>query len=60
MPTRGSIFGFSQILPVYADEQASLYNRINLSKYHAFNDNIIGNLKFYAAGIFAVGWRKAK
>ncbi len=54
MPTRGSIFGFSQILPVYADEQASLYNRINLSKYHAFNDNIIGNLKFYAAGIFAV------
>ncbi len=51
MPTEGSIFGFTQGLPVYADEQGSILNEFRLNKYHAFNDDIIGAFKFYAGAI---------
>ncbi len=54
MPTRGSIFGFSQRLPLYAEDQASFYNRISLSKYQSFGDDIVGAFKFYAAGVVAI------
>ena len=54
MPTSGSIFGFSQKFPVYVEDNSSIFNRFNLSKYHSFNENILGAFKFYAAGIFAL------
>ena len=54
MPTSGSIFGFSQKLPIYVEENSSIFNRFSLSKYHSFNENVLGAFKFYAAGIFAV------
>ena len=54
MPTSGSIFGFAQKLPVYVEENSSIFNRFTLSKYHSFNENILGAFKFYAAGIFAI------
>ena len=54
MPTDGSVIGFRQGIPLYADEQASLYNRISVNKYHSFSDDLIGAVKFYAAAIVAV------
>ena len=54
MPTSGSIFGFRQGIPIYADEQASLFNRISMNKYHGFSDDLIGAIKFYAAGVVAI------
>ncbi len=54
MPTDGSVIGFTQGLPIYADEQASVYNRFTMNKYHGFSDDVIGAVKFYAAAIVAV------
>ena len=54
MPTSGSIFGSRQGIPIYADEQASLFNRISMNKYHGFSDDLIGAIKFYAAGVVAI------
>ena len=54
MPTSGSIFGFSQKLPIYVEDNTSVFNRFNLSKYHSFNENILGAFKFYAAAIVAL------
>jgi len=54
MPTSGSIFGFSQGLPVYADDQSSVFNRISLNKYHGFSDDFIGAIKFYLSGVTAL------
>ena len=54
MPTSGSVIGFRQGIPLYIDEQASLLNRISANKYHAFSDDVIGAIKFYAAAIVAV------
>ena len=54
MPTSGSITTFSQGLPIYSEEQASIFNRFSLSKYHGFSDDVIGAIKFYAAGVTAL------
>ena len=54
MPTRGSIIGFAQSLPLYADDQASILNKFTVSKYHGFSDDLIGAVKFYAAAITAI------
>ena len=54
MPTSGSIFGFAQKFPLLVEENSSVFNRFTLSKYHSFNENILGAFKFYAAGILAV------
>ena len=54
MPTSGSIIGFTQRLPIYAEEQASLLNQFTSSKYYGFSDNFIGAFKVYAAAIVAV------
>ena len=53
MPTSGTLYGFTQGLPVYAEDQASIFNRFTSNTYHAFSDNVIGAFKFYAAGIVA-------
>ncbi len=54
MPTSGSIFGFAQKLPLYVEENSSVFNRFTLSKYHSFSENVLGAFKFYAAGVVAV------
>ena len=53
MPTDGSVIGFDTGLPLYADEQASIFNRFIMNKYHGFSDDIIGAVKFYAAAVVA-------
>ena len=53
MPTDGGIISFNQGVPIYAD-QASFYNRLSLSQYHLFTDNVIGVMKFHAATITAI------
>ncbi len=53
MPTSGSVVSFRQGLPIYADEP-SLFNRFTYSKYHGFNDDVIGAVKFYAATVTAL------
>ena len=54
MPTSGSIYGFAQKFPLIVEENSSVFNRFTLSKYHSFNENVLGAFKFYAAGIFAI------
>ena len=46
MPTDGSIIGFSQSLPVYADKPF-IGNTLNYSTYHTFNENFIGAGKLF-------------
>tara|TARA_E500000178_G_scaffold93585_1_gene92528 strand:- start:2383 stop:4629 length:2247 start_codon:yes stop_codon:yes gene_type:complete len=46
MPTDGFIASFSQGLPFYADKPY-LGNTFKISKYHSFNENIVGAGKFY-------------
>ena len=53
MPTAGNIISFNQGVPIFAD-QASLLNRLTISQYHAFSDNVIGAVKFYGATITAI------
>ena len=50
MPTDGYLVQFKQNLPIYAD-QASIRNSLNYSKYHTFNEDVIGTFKFYSAAI---------
>ena len=54
MPTRGSIFSFNQRLPLYADNQSSVFSSINFSKYRAFGDDVIGSAKLYSAAVVAL------
>ena len=50
MPAKGSIFGFEQTLPFYAD-RSYLSNTITYSKYNSFSENIIGAGKIYLSSI---------
>ena len=45
MPTEGFITGFNQTLPLYADKPF-IGNTFTSSRYHSFNENIIGAGKF--------------
>ena len=54
MPTDGHVFKFSQGLPLIADAP-NVFNSITYNKYHAFNDNVIGALKFYSAAVNGAG-----
>ena len=54
MPTDGSIIGFRQGIPVYADDHSSILNQLSYSKYHTFSDDLIGAVKFYSAAITAL------
>ncbi len=46
MPTDGSIIGFNQSFPVYADK-SFISNTLFASKYKTINENVIGAAKFY-------------
>ena len=50
MPTSGSIIGFNQSLPIYADK-ASIGNRLSANFYKSLTEDIIGTSKFYFAAI---------
>ena len=50
MPTAGSIIGFHQTLPIFADKPF-IGNTVNASTYHTFNENIIGAGKFFITAI---------
>ena len=50
MPTKGSIFGFEQTFPFYADK-SFVSNTLTYSKYNSFTDNIIGAGKIYLSSI---------
>ena len=50
MPTKGSIFGFEQSLPFYADK-SYVSNTLTFSKYNSFSENIIGAGKIYLSSI---------
>ncbi len=50
MPTSGSIVGFSQSLPFYADK-SFISNTISASSYSTLTENIIGAAKFYVSSV---------
>ena len=50
MPTSGSIIGFRQTLPIYAD-QNYIANTFTLSKYFSFSDNLVVANKYYVSTI---------
>ena len=50
MPTDGSIFNFSQSLPIYADK-SFIANTLAFSSYNSFSDDIVGAGKFYLTAI---------
>ena len=50
MPTKGSILGFEQSLPFYADK-SYLSNTLTYSKYNSFTENVIGAGKVYITAI---------
>ncbi len=55
MPTSGSIIGFSQELPIYADK-AYISNTLTSSTYKSLNEeNIIGAAKFYLTTVNGLG-----
>ena len=49
-PTAGYRTQFTQSLPLVLDS-SSLLNGIDVSKYHAFSEDVIGSAKFYARSI---------
>jgi outer membrane protein insertion porin family len=50
MPTSGSIIGFRQTLPVYADK-SFISNQFTASKYTSFSENFVLANKFYLSTI---------
>ena len=54
MPTSGSIVGFEQSLPIYADKR-SVSNSVSFSNYHSVTDDIIGVGKLFVTAINGIG-----
>ena len=54
MPTSGSIFSFSQSLPIAADK-TFITNTFSSSFYKSLSDNVIGSAKIYLASIDGLG-----
>ena len=54
MPTRGSIISFGQGIPLLQEDKSSLYNKFSINKYHSFSDDVLGAVKFYTAGLWAL------
>lgn len=53
MPTDGSIIGFSQELPIYADKPF-ISNTFSSSLYESFGENIVGSSKFFLTSINSI------
>lgn len=54
MPTDGSILGFDQTLPIYADKNF-ISNTLFLSSYKTFNEDFVGASKFFLSTINGLG-----
>jgi outer membrane protein insertion porin family len=54
MPTSGSIFGFDQSIPLYADKK-NLANTFIISNYKTLTEDVIGASKFYLSSINGIG-----
>ena len=54
MPTDGSIVGFSQSLPIYADK-SFIANTFSASSYKTISENIIGAGKIYFSAVNGIG-----
>ena len=54
MPTEGSIIGFDQSFPIYADK-AFLGNTLFASTYKTLSENVIGAGKFYLTTVHGLG-----
>ena len=54
MPTDGSILGFDQTLPIYADK-SFISNTLFLSSYKTFNEDFVGASKFFLSTINGLG-----
>ena len=54
MPTGGSILGFDQSFPIYADK-AFLGNTLFMSSYKTLSENIVGASKFYLTSVHGIG-----
>ena len=54
MPTDGSIVGFNQSLPLYAD-RPSISNVLTSSSYKTLTEDVIGAGKFYITNINSIG-----
>tara|TARA_Y100000817_G_scaffold306399_1_gene291581 strand:+ start:357 stop:2597 length:2241 start_codon:yes stop_codon:yes gene_type:complete len=54
MPTSGSIISFNQSLPIYAD-RSFILNTLTGSKYHSFNENVVGSGKFFLSSVNGLG-----
>ena len=50
MPTSGSVIGFNQTLPIYADKKF-IANTFRASKYKSFSEDVVGATKFYLSAI---------
>ena len=50
MPTKGSILGFEQTIPFYADK-SYISNTLTYSKYKSFSESIVGAGKLYLSAI---------
>ena len=50
MPTSGSIIGFKQTVPIYADK-SFIANQFTLSKYISFSDNFVLANKYYLSTV---------
>ncbi len=54
MPTDGSIIGFDQSFPIYADK-AFLGNTLFASSYKTLSENVVGASKFYLTSVHGLG-----
>ena len=54
MPTDGSIIGFDQSFPIYADK-AFLGNTLFASAYESLGENVVGASKFYFTSVHGIG-----
>ena len=50
MPTSGSIIGFNQTLPIYADKNF-ISNTFSMSNYYSFSENVVIANKYYLSTI---------
>ena len=50
MPTKGSIFGFDQTIPFYADK-SYISNTLKYSKYKTLSENVVGAGKLFLTSI---------
>jgi len=54
MPTSGSIFNFSQTIPIYADK-SFIANTVSSSTYKSFSEDVVGSGKIFLSSVNGLG-----